>query len=141
VGVQNYSGYLKHKHERSERHKKQISRSCSWSSAENSPVCVKIIPLKFPCRELEKSFLVNASCVILPSLPSCTNMCVIHYVKFLQEKEESNHSRSNLCKLKGQTQCRRLPHEWGLGKGKTEASLPPAKSAKRLLRTRDLVTQ
>jgi len=26
----------------------------------------------------------------------------------------------------GQTQCRRLPHEWGLGKGKTEASLPPA---------------
>ena len=27
--------------------------------------------------------------------------------------------------LKGQTQCRRLPHEWGLGKEKTEASLPP----------------
>jgi len=26
---------------------------------------------------------------------------------------------------KGQTQCRRLPHEWGLGKRKTEASLPP----------------
>jgi len=26
---------------------------------------------------------------------------------------------------KGQTHCRRLPHEWGLGKGKTEASLPP----------------
>jgi hypothetical protein len=23
-----------------------------------------------------------------------------------------------------ETQCRRLPHEWGLGKGKTEASLP-----------------
>jgi len=41
----------------------------------------------------------------------------------------------------GQTQCRRLPHEWGLGEGKTEASLPPAKSAERLLRTRDLVTQ
>ena len=39
----------------------------------------------------------------------------------------------------GQTQCRRLPHEWGLGKEKTEASLPPAKSAERLLRTRDLV--
>ena len=32
---------------------------------------------------------------------------------------------------RGQTQCRRLPHEWGLGKGKTEASL----------RTHDLVTQ
>jgi len=28
-------------------------------------------------------------------------------------------------KKKGQTQCRRLPHEWGLGKEKTEASLPP----------------
>jgi len=42
---------------------------------------------------------------------------------------------------KGQTQCRRLPHEWGLGKGKTEASLPPAKSVERLLRTHDLVTQ
>ena len=25
-------------------------------------------------------------------------------------------------KRAGQTQCRRLPHEWGLGKGKTEAS-------------------
>jgi len=37
---------------------------------------------------------------------------------------------------KGHTQCRRLPHEWGLGKGKTKASLPPAKSAERLLRTR-----
>jgi len=36
-------------------------------------------------------------------------------------------------KKKGQTQCRRLPHEWGLGKGKIEASLPPAKSAERLL--------
>jgi hypothetical protein len=33
------------------------------------------------------------------------------------------------------------PHEWGLGKGKTEASLPPAKSAERLLRTHDLMTQ
>jgi len=44
-------------------------------------------------------------------------------------------------KRAGQTQCRRLPHEWGLGKGKTEANLPPAKSAERLLRTRDLVTQ
>jgi len=42
---------------------------------------------------------------------------------------------------KGQTQCRRLPHEWGLGKGKTEASLPPTKSTERLLRTHDLVTQ
>jgi len=29
----------------------------------------------------------------------------------------------------------------GLGKGKTEASLPPAKSAERLLRTHNLVTQ
>ena len=29
--------------------------------------------------------------------------------------------------VKGQTQCRRFPHEWGLGKGKTEASLPPRK--------------
>ncbi|XP_066392371.1 uncharacterized protein [Miscanthus floridulus] len=36
---------------------------------------------------------------------------------------------------KGQTQCRRLPHEWGLGKGKIEASLTPAKSVERLLRT------
>ena len=36
-------------------------------------------------------------------------------------------------KKEGQTQCRRLPHEWGLGKGKTEVSLPPAKSAERLL--------
>jgi len=42
---------------------------------------------------------------------------------------------------KGQTQYQRLPHEWGLGKGKTEASLPPTKSAERLLQTRDLVTQ
>jgi len=39
---------------------------------------------------------------------------------------------------KGQTQCRRLPHEWSLGKEKTEA-LPPAKSAERLLRTHDLM--
>jgi len=40
-----------------------------------------------------------------------------------------------IAKKKGQAQCRRLPHEWGLRKGKTEASLPPAKSAERLLRT------
>jgi len=50
---------------------------------------------------------------------------------------KNNHNNNK----KGQTQCRRHPHEWGLGKGKTEASLPPAKSAERLLRTRDLVTQ
>jgi len=43
--------------------------------------------------------------------------------------------------LRGQTQCWRLPYEWGLGKGKNEASLPPAKSVERLLRTCDLVTQ
>jgi len=30
-------------------------------------------------------------------------------------------------KKKAQIQCRRLPHEWGLRKGKTEASLPPRK--------------
>jgi len=36
-------------------------------------------------------------------------------------------------KKRGQTQCRRLPHEWGLGKEKTETSLPSAKSAERLL--------
>jgi hypothetical protein len=47
---------------------------------------MKAIPLKFLCRELENPFLDKASCVIFPSLPSCTNMCVIHYVKFLQEK-------------------------------------------------------
>jgi len=29
----------------------------------------------------------------------------------------------------GQTQCQRLPHEWGLGKEKIEASLPSTKSA------------
>jgi len=33
------------------------------------------------------------------------------------------------------------PHEWDLEKEKTKASLPPAKSAERLLRTHDLVTQ
>jgi hypothetical protein len=38
-------------------------------------------------------------------------------------------------------QCRRLPREWGLGKGKTEANLPPAKSAERLLQTHNLATQ
>jgi hypothetical protein len=42
---------------------------------------------------------------------------------------------------KGQTQCRKLPREWGPGKRKTEVSLLPAKSAERLLRTHDLVSQ
>jgi hypothetical protein len=41
-----------------------------------------------------------------------------------------------------QTQCQRLPHEWGLGKGITEAkSYPRRNSAERRLRTQDLVTQ
>ena len=65
----------------------------------------------------------------------------------LRKDYEWNEARNgtNRSQLKGggvrQTQCRRLPHEWGLGKGKTEASLPPAKSAEKLLRTHDLVTQ
>jgi len=42
---------------------------------------------------------------------------------------------------KGHTQCWRLPHEWGLGKRKTEASLLPAKSAERLLRMLTLKMQ
>jgi hypothetical protein len=43
--------------------------------------------------------------------------------------------------LKGQTQCQRLPHEWGLGKGITEAkSYPRRNSAERRLRTQDLMT-
>ena len=42
-----------------------------------------------------------------------------------------------LISKKGQTQCRRLPHEWGLGKG----IKPPPANAERLLWTRDLVTQ
>jgi hypothetical protein len=41
-----------------------------------------------------------------------------------------------------QTQCQRLPHEWGLGKGITEAkSYPRRNSAERRLRTQDLVTR
>jgi hypothetical protein len=42
---------------------------------------------------------------------------------------------------KGQTQCQRLPYEWGLGKGITEAkSYPRRNSAERRLQTQDLVT-
>jgi hypothetical protein len=38
------------------------------------------------------------------------------------------HSSAKLIKKKGQTQCQRLPHEWGLGKGITKAkSHPPQK--------------
>jgi hypothetical protein len=44
-----------------------------------------------------------------------------------------NRTVEGIIKKKGQTQCQRLPHEWGLGKEKTEASLPLAKSAERLL--------
>jgi hypothetical protein len=41
---------------------------------------------------------------------------------------------------KGQTQCQRLPHEWGLGKGITEAkSYPRRNSAERRLRTQDFI--
>jgi hypothetical protein len=44
--------------------------------------------------------------------------------------------------VKGQTQCQRLPHEWGQGKGITEAkSYPRRNSAERWLRTQDLVTR
>jgi hypothetical protein len=32
---------------------------------------------------------------------------------------------------KGQTQCQRLPHEWGLGKGITEAKSYPAEILQR----------
>jgi hypothetical protein len=43
---------------------------------------------------------------------------------------------------KGQTQCQRLPHELGLGKGITETkSYPCRNSAERRLRTQDLVTR
>lgn len=34
-----------------------------------------------------------------------------------------------------------MTHEWGLEKGKPEASLPVAKSVERLFRSHDLVTQ
>jgi hypothetical protein len=45
-------------------------------------------------------------------------------------------------KRKGQTQCQRLPHEWGLGKEITEAkSYPRRNSVERRLRTQDLVTR
>jgi hypothetical protein len=40
-----------------------------------------------------------------------------------------NRTVEGIIKKKGQTSA----HEWGLGKGKTKASLPPAKSAERLL--------
>jgi hypothetical protein len=44
--------------------------------------------------------------------------------------------------IKGQTQCQRLSHEWGLGKGITEAkSYPRRNSTERRLRTHDLVTR
>jgi hypothetical protein len=36
-------------------------------------------------------------------------------------------------KMFEQTQCRRLSHEWGMDKEKTEANLVPAKSTERLL--------
>jgi hypothetical protein len=43
---------------------------------------------------------------------------------------------------KGQTQCQRLPHEWGLGKEITETkSYPRRNSAERRLRTQNLVTR
>jgi hypothetical protein len=45
-------------------------------------------------------------------------------------------------RTKRQTQCQRLPHEWGLGKGITEVkSYPCRNSAERRLRTQDLVTR
>jgi hypothetical protein len=44
--------------------------------------------------------------------------------------------------IKGQTQCQRLPHEWGLGKVITEAkSYLRRNSAEKRLRTQDLVTR
>jgi hypothetical protein len=43
---------------------------------------------------------------------------------------------------KGQTQCQRLPHEWGLGKGITEVkSYPCRNSAEKRLRTQNLVAR
>jgi hypothetical protein len=45
-------------------------------------------------------------------------------------------------KKKGQTQCQRLPHEWGLGKEITEAkSYPCRNSVERRLRIQNLVTR
>jgi hypothetical protein len=52
-------------------------------------------------------------------------------------KEVYYENRFNDVSKKGQTQCQRLPHEWGLGKGITEAkSYPRRNSAERRLRTR-----
>jgi hypothetical protein len=53
---------------------------------------------------------------------------------------QTYHNQSQ--KKKGQTQCQRLPHEWGLGKGITEAkSYPHRNSVERRLRTQDLATR
>jgi hypothetical protein len=59
----------------------------------------------------------------------------MYYVGFHMVQSECFFKR-------GQTQCQRLPHEWGLGKGITEAkSYPRRNSAERRLRTQDLVTR
>jgi hypothetical protein len=56
------------------------------------------------------------------------SICSQHFLLFLLKK--------------GQTQCQRLPHEWGLGKGITEVkSYPCRNSAERRVRTQDLVTR
>jgi hypothetical protein len=58
------------------------------------------------------------------------------YVLILWKK---THQKTTMEK-KGQTQCQRLPHEWGLGKEITEAkSYPHRNSTERQLRTQDLV--
>jgi hypothetical protein len=61
----------------------------------------------------------------------------------LVTRRASTHQLHQACpSKKGQTQCHRLPHEWGLGKRITEAkSYPRRNSAERRLRTQDLVTR
>jgi hypothetical protein len=56
------------------------------------------------------------------------------FTKGIQQLEEWKGKRytsihSNTTIKKGQTQCQRLPHEWGLGKGITEAKSYPRRNS------------
>jgi hypothetical protein len=67
--------------------------------------------------------------------PHIVNLLRPKYYKIFQDQKKKK-------KKKRQTQCQRHPHEWGLGKGITEAkSYPCRNSAERRLRTQNLVTR
>jgi hypothetical protein len=84
----------------------------------------------------------DKSMAIPPTLLSVDCTKLAPYIVIFRCSNLENIIFFSHCKLsfqstkKGQTQCQRLPHEWGLGKGITEAkSYPRRNSAERRLRT------